>query len=378
MKKVFVCCAVLLVCAVGVVFAQSNADLAQAAYDRGNTALNQGNYDAAIREYTEAIRLLPNSFEPYFNRGLAYFEKKDWDAAIPDFTQAIQLNADFAGAYYWHGRVYREKSDYDRAITDFTQAIRLNPNYADAYYDRAVAYYQRGIANRNSSDINSAAADADTVARLESNSTRSRTLKNMVDRQKNSSLQDMLPLLAAPVAIVLIYFVFFPIASRKARKAETVMDENDFVIRQPKVSLKLYIFVTVFFFLLYGFSLLGLADDGIDQLKARWWVFLLSMSPLLLMGPFLTVLWYRWKIAVKEDTITACSYFGGKKTFAFDYITAANYNSTIRFVKAGQMMIDSLKAYHEGKKLFAVTSVCAGFQVLVARLKDSGVPVNWK
>jgi hypothetical protein len=188
----------------------------------------------------------------------------------------------------------------------------------------------------------------------------------------------MLRLLAAPIAIVIAYIVIFSVASREARKAEAVMDSSDFVIRQPKASLNVYIVVSVFFFLLYAFSLLGLADGGIDELKERWWVFLLSMSPFLLMGPFLTVLWFRWKIAVKENTITACPYFGGKKTFTLDYITIANYSSNLRFVKSRQMTIDSLRAYHEGKKLFTVTSVCPGFQVLVARLKDSGVPVKWK
>ena len=192
---------------------------------------------------------------------------------------------------------------------------------------------------------------------------------------------DMLPYLAAPIAIAFVYAVIFPLASREARKAEAVMDENDFVIRQPKASLNIYMVVSVFFFLLYGFALLGLADGGIDELKERWWVFLLSMSPFLLMGPVLVVLWYRWKIAVKENTITACPFFGGKKTFTFDYITIVNFSSTLRFAKPGQMNLDStidiIRAYHEGKELFAITSLCAGFQVLVSRLKDSGVPVKW-
>ena len=190
-------------------------------------------------------------------------------------------------------------------------------------------------------------------------------------------MPDMLRYLVVAIAIAIFYVVFRSIARRAARKAELVMDTNDFVIRQPKASLKVYIFVSVLFFLGYGFTLLGLADGGIDELKERWWVFLLSMSPFMLMGPFLVVLWCRWKIAVKENTITACSLFGGKKTFAFDYITVANYSSISRFTKEGQKTIDSINAYHEGKKLFAVTSVCAGFQVLVTRLKDSGVPVKW-
>jgi hypothetical protein len=195
-------------------------------------------------------------------------------------------------------------------------------------------------------------------------------------------MPDMLRYLVVAIVIAIIYVVFRSIARRKARKAEAVIDANDFVIRQPKASLKVYIGVSVFFFVLYGLSLGGLAEGGIDELKERWWVFLLTMSPFMLMGPVLIVLWCRWKIAVKENTITACSLFGGKKTFAFDYITIAKYSSVSRLTKEGQMTagqktIDSIKAYHEGKKLFAVTSLCAGFQVLVSRLRDSGVPVKW-
>ena len=181
----------------------------------------------------------------------------------------------------------------------------------------------------------------------------------------------MIRLLVAPIAIVITYVVVFSIASREARKAELVMDQNDFVIRQPKASLKVYIFVTVFFFLLYAFSLLGLADGG-DI--GRWWVFLLAMLPFLALGPFLAVLWYRWKIAVKENTITVCPFFGGKKTFSFDYITTVK--SGANATRMGK--IEYIKAYHEGKKLFAVTSVCAGFQVLVSRLKDSSLTIEWK
>ena len=74
MKKIVV---ILMVLVAGAAFAQSNMDLANAAFDRGWTALSQGNYDLAIREFTEAIRLLPNAADgAYYWRGFAYYEKK--------------------------------------------------------------------------------------------------------------------------------------------------------------------------------------------------------------------------------------------------------------------------------------------------------------
>ena len=117
--------------------------------------------------------------------------------------------------------------------------------------------------------------------------------------------------------------------------------------------------------------------DGGD-LKERWLTFLLALLPFMLLGPICIVLWYRWKVEVKEKQITACSNFGRKKTFTFDYITAVRYNSNLRFTKMGQLTIDSIKAYHEQKKLFTVTSIFPGFHTLVSRLKDEGVPFEWK
>jgi hypothetical protein len=168
------------------------------------------------------------------------------------------------------------------------------------------------------------------------------------------------------IITIILSSVIFLVAKKKAGQIEKGMDANDFIIRQPKVILKLDIFATIFFFLLYGFSLLGLYDGGDME---RWWVYLLSMSPFLALGPFLIVLWHRWKITVKGNQITASSYFGKEKTFTFDYITKVNYG--VNLTKTGR--VEYIKAFHEKKKLFTVTAVCPGYQVLISRLKDGGV-----
>jgi hypothetical protein len=175
--------------------------------------------------------------------------------------------------------------------------------------------------------------------------------------------------IGAIIAIILSS-IFFLIAKKKARKIEKEMDANDFIIRQPKASRKLYIFVTVFFFLIFGFSLLGLADGG--DLKERWWVFLVSMSPFMALGPFLLVLWHRYKIEVKGNQITACSYFGKEKTFTFDYVTKVNIG--VNSTKMGR--IEYIIAYHEKEKLFSVSAICPGYQVLVSRLNNRNESVN--
>jgi tetratricopeptide (TPR) repeat protein len=124
--------------------------------DRGMLFAGRGDYDLAIEDYTQAIRLDTNNSAAYFNRGIAYYFKSDYDRAITDYTQAIKLDPNDASAYYNRGIAYRNKDDYDRAITDYTQAIKLDPNDAGAYNNRGLAYNNKGDHDRAIADYTQA------------------------------------------------------------------------------------------------------------------------------------------------------------------------------------------------------------------------------
>ncbi|GAJ13974.1 unnamed protein product, partial [marine sediment metagenome] len=59
--------------------------------DQGNNFLDQGYYDEAIEEYTDAIELDPNLAVAYYNRGRAYKELGKKSEAIDDFEKCIAL-----------------------------------------------------------------------------------------------------------------------------------------------------------------------------------------------------------------------------------------------------------------------------------------------
>ena len=80
----------------------------------------------------------------FYNRGVKYSRKGDYDRAIRDYDQAIRLKLDNAKAFYNRGSAYSGKGEYDRAIRDFDQAIRLKPDYAFAYGNRGGAYEKLG------------------------------------------------------------------------------------------------------------------------------------------------------------------------------------------------------------------------------------------
>ncbi len=128
-----------------------------ALYMRGEGWLRKGEWDNAIKDFTECIRLDPNIKEGYNSRGIAWKGKKDYEKAVADYNEAIRLDPKYVNAYICRGNAWSAKKDYEKAIADYKEAIRLAPNYALPYrnrghvwsakkdYDKALADYNEAI-----------------------------------------------------------------------------------------------------------------------------------------------------------------------------------------------------------------------------------------
>lgn len=75
----------------------------------------------------------------YHNRGLAMATAQDYDRAIADFGEALRIDPSYSPAYNDRGVAYRRKGDFDRAIQDYNEALRLNPKYGLALTNRGIA-----------------------------------------------------------------------------------------------------------------------------------------------------------------------------------------------------------------------------------------------
>ena len=104
---------------------------------RGLAWTARGEYDKAIADYGEAIRLDPKFALACNGRGLAWANKKEYDKAIADYGEAIALDPKTALAYNGRGDAWCAKREFDKAIADYGEAIRLDPKNARAYNDRA-------------------------------------------------------------------------------------------------------------------------------------------------------------------------------------------------------------------------------------------------
>jgi tetratricopeptide (TPR) repeat protein len=117
-----------------------NQDDAIAYNGRGSTYSNKGDPDRAIADYNEAVRLDPTYALALLNRGTAYSNKGDFDRAIADFNDAIRLDPRSYIAFNNRGNAYYKKNHYDQALADFNEAIRINPMYPTALRNRGLVY----------------------------------------------------------------------------------------------------------------------------------------------------------------------------------------------------------------------------------------------
>src|SRR6266487_5969350 len=129
--------------------------LAETFNSRGIAYRLKGDYDRAIQDYSQAIKLNPKFAVAYNNRGVAHERKSEYDRAIVDYDQAIKLKPS-AESYFNRSNAQLGKSHYDRAIDDYNQAIRIKPDFAAAFDNRCWARAVVGILKPALADCNEA------------------------------------------------------------------------------------------------------------------------------------------------------------------------------------------------------------------------------
>ena len=112
--------------------------------------------EKSIEYFTQAIKLNPNLFEAYHNRGGAYIKMDRHDRAIRDFNEAIDLNPNHVGSYRGRAFCRGMGGDYDRAIEDCNRAIELDPNNSNTHSTRGIIYELKGDYGRALEDCNHA------------------------------------------------------------------------------------------------------------------------------------------------------------------------------------------------------------------------------
>jgi tetratricopeptide (TPR) repeat protein len=115
---------------------QTSQSKALAYNNRGIARVGKGDYDLALRDYDQSIKLYPTFAKAFNNRGVAYEKKGDLDRALNDFNVAINMSHDYAAAFANRGQLFEKRQDYVRALGDFSEAIRIQPTLASLWNER--------------------------------------------------------------------------------------------------------------------------------------------------------------------------------------------------------------------------------------------------
>jgi len=105
------------------------------------------NYHDLIADYSAIIALEPNEAYRYEQRAHAYHEGGNDEAAMADYNMSIQLEPQRSDGYLRRARLRAHLSDYAGAIADCDMAIRLEPNSYIFYEGKGDIYYDMGDLN---------------------------------------------------------------------------------------------------------------------------------------------------------------------------------------------------------------------------------------
>ncbi len=121
-----------------------NPNLVRQLFQRGFSAHNAGNVDAAAALYAQVLVLAPKHFDALHLSGVAALQKNDPARAVELITKAIKADATQQAAFSNRAAAYLALGDARAALEDLDRAVKLAPGQAEAHYNRGKALMALG------------------------------------------------------------------------------------------------------------------------------------------------------------------------------------------------------------------------------------------
>lgn len=131
-------------------------DLAYDYHFLGYKQYLRGDWDGAIRVYTEGIKALGGDATLYYNRGIIYRKKQKFKEAKADFQEAIKLKPDMFIAYKNLTWIIAHNRDWDQVVELWGKFIEGKPDDPNGYFERAMAYKKKKEINKSLVDLKKA------------------------------------------------------------------------------------------------------------------------------------------------------------------------------------------------------------------------------
>ena len=122
----------------------------------GNAYKIEGDYNQALANYNQALKLKPDDWEALSNRGALYVASKDYKRAITDLDRALSLRPLSEAAFNNRAMAHAALGELNQSIDDASRAIEIRPEFAEAYRNRADAFRAQNDFTHAMADYNAA------------------------------------------------------------------------------------------------------------------------------------------------------------------------------------------------------------------------------
>lgn len=123
---------------------QKNQDPVQQLIFQGRQFAATGQWDAAGRSYTAALKLHEDHVDALRELAMVQRQRGALDQALPLMQKAIILAPDRADLYNDLGMVFQTRGDVAKAASFYQRALKVDANYLFAHINLGVAYKQMG------------------------------------------------------------------------------------------------------------------------------------------------------------------------------------------------------------------------------------------
>jgi tetratricopeptide (TPR) repeat protein len=111
---------------------------------RGKALYGKHAYDGAMADFTEAIRIDPRNLVALNDRGVTWVAKEDFGKALRQFGEVLRHDPRNALTYTNRGATWFEMEEYEKALDDLNRAIQFDPKLSSAYANRGRWYMKHG------------------------------------------------------------------------------------------------------------------------------------------------------------------------------------------------------------------------------------------
>jgi serine/threonine-protein kinase len=103
-----------------------------------------GGREEAVRYYTAALALRPDSAGTHTNLGAALYDQGKWAEAAAEFRETLRLKPDAELAHFNLGNALRQQGQLPEAVAEYKTALHLKPDYPEAHCGLGVALETQG------------------------------------------------------------------------------------------------------------------------------------------------------------------------------------------------------------------------------------------